>query len=143
MRRRGFEHERDLVRRLWSEGFAVMRAPASGSKVKRTMYPDIVAIMNGRVFVFEVKTSYREKTIYIPRNQVEKIVEFARRANGKAFIAVKIIGSGTWRCIPIGELEETRGGNYRWRSELVRKGLKIRDLVEMVKSCKKIDEYLD
>ncbi|MEM1828904.1 MAG: Holliday junction resolvase, partial [Desulfurococcaceae archaeon] len=36
---KGFSHERDLVRRLWEYGFAVMRAPASGSKAKRVRYP--------------------------------------------------------------------------------------------------------
>ncbi|MEM0326303.1 MAG: Holliday junction resolvase, partial [Desulfurococcaceae archaeon] len=50
-RRRGFFHERDLVRRLWEHGFAVIRAPASGSRVKHVVYPDIVALYKGKVII--------------------------------------------------------------------------------------------
>ncbi|HIC99009.1 MAG TPA: Holliday junction resolvase, partial [Pyrodictiaceae archaeon] len=38
---RGFEAERDLARRLWQKGFAVIRAPASGAKTKHYVYPDL------------------------------------------------------------------------------------------------------
>ncbi len=141
-RRRGFAHERDLVQKLWREGFAVIRAPASGSKAKHVLYPDIVAIMNRNIFVFEAKTVSSEKTIYIPREQVEKVREFSRRAGGYGYIAVKIVGSGKWRFIPIENIEETRRGNYKVSPEHVRKGLKISDLVSIARGTHRLDEYL-
>lgn len=141
VRRRGFAHERDLARKLWNMGFAVMRAPASGSKAKRTRYPDLVAIMKGTVLAFEVKTTRNPSTIYIKREQVEKLLEFTRRAGGYPFIAVKIIGTGNWRFIPIKELEETSSGNYKITREKLGKGLSIRDLLVIACDHRRIDEY--
>ncbi len=141
-RRRGFQHERDLARKLWDHGFAVMRAPASGSKAKYTKYPDLVAIMDRHIFAFEVKTVYREKTIYISAVQVEKLREFIKRAGGQGYIAVKVIGESGWRFIPLEQLEETTGGNYKVPKELIGKGLRIRDLVSMVKGDRRITEYM-
>ncbi len=141
-RRRAFARERDLVRLLWKKGFACMRAPASGSKVKRTVYPDIVAIWQGKVLVFEVKTSEQKRTIYVPREQVSKIVEFAKRAGGQAFIAVKIIGQGEpWKFIPIEKLEHTSGGNYKVSIDLLEKALTIRDLERIVGMTRSLDSY--
>lgn len=142
-RRRGFAHERDFARRLWSLGFAVIRAPASGSKTKRTVYPDIVAIMNREVFVFELKTCSRERTVYIPKLQVDKLREFLKRSGGRGFIAIKIIGSGKWRLVPLDELEETTGGNYKVPIDKFRKGITLRDLLSLIKKTRSIDEYFD
>ncbi len=141
-RRRAFARERDLVRLLWKRGFACMRAPASGSKVKRTVYPDIVAIWRGKVLVFEVKTSEQKRTIYVPREQVNKIIEFAKRAGGQAFIAVKIVGQGEpWKFIPVEKLEHTSGGNYKVSIDLLKKALTIRDLERITGMTHGLDDY--
>ena len=141
-RRRAFARERDLVRLLWKKGFACMRAPASGSKTKKTIYPDVIAVWRGKVLVFEVKTSEKYKTIYIPRHQVEKIRVFAERAGGKAFIAVKIIGQGEpWKFIPIEQLEHTGSGNYKITVELLRRGLGVNDLMKYAGMLKSLNEY--
>ncbi|WP_434731380.1 Holliday junction resolvase Hjc [Thermogladius sp. KZ2Tp1] len=144
-RKRGFAHERDLARRLWERGFAVMRAPASGSKAKRVLYPDVVAIMNGQVFAFEVKsTRAGEKTLYIQREQVQKLVEFVRRSGGSAFIAVKIVGRGEWMFVPVKELVETSGGNYKLSLGNLREGsfLRIDNLVAMALGVRPLREFL-
>ncbi|MEM0380729.1 MAG: Holliday junction resolvase Hjc [Desulfurococcaceae archaeon] len=142
-RRKGFAHERDFARRLWSLGFAVIRAPASGSKVKKTIYPDIVAIMNKEVFVFELKTCSREKTIYIPRIQILKMREFLKRSGGRGFIGIKIIGTGVWKIVPIEELEETSSGNYKITIDKLKKSLRLRDLLSIIRKTRSIDEYLN
>lgn len=142
-RRRGFAHERELARKLWSLGFAVMRAPASGSKAKRTVYPDVVAIMSGDVLALEVKTCKRERVVYVPRAQVEKLREFARRSGGRGFVAVKVVGTGKWRVLPVEELEETSGGNYRVPIEKLRKSLRIRDLLSIVRGARSLDEFFE
>lgn len=102
---RGYNAERDLVRKLWRLGFAATRGPASGAKVKRSVYPDVVAIRNGLVLVFEVKYRRKLETIYIPQHQIAKIVEFARRAGGIPLIAVRIGELKEWRVVPIDKLE--------------------------------------
>lgn len=140
-RSRGFSHERDLVRRLWERGLAVIRAPASGSKAKRVPYPDVVAIYKGRVMVFEVKTTRKRKEIYIKRGQVEKLREFAERAGGKAFVAVKAVGTGEWLFAPVEALEQTPSGNYKVSLE----GgglLKMEQILAEAMGVKSLSEYL-
>ncbi len=142
-RRRAFAHERSLIRLLWKKGFACIRAPASGSKVKRTVYPDVVAIWKGRTLVFEVKTSERRRTIYIPREQVEKIKEFATRAGGQAFIAIKIVGRGEpWRFIPVEELEHTSSGNFKVSLDSLERALTIRDLEKIVGMTHGLEDFI-
>jgi len=98
-RRRGFAAERELVKKLWRYGFAAIRGPASGAKIKRSVYPDVVAIYRGIVLVFEVKSRKKLQNIYMSREQLEKLLEFARRAGGKPFIAVKISELRDWRIV--------------------------------------------
>lgn len=140
-RKRGFSHERDLVVKLWNKGFAVIRAPASGARTRRYAVPDIVAIYRGVVYAFEVKTSVEERTIYIPSHQVEKLREFIRRAGGRGFIAVKIIGSSGWRFIEINDLKTSRGGNYKVEPEDIRRGYKLADLLSFAAGTRSLDEY--
>ncbi len=142
-RRIGFAHERELAVKLWRKGFAVIRAPASGSKTKRIVYPDIVAIKNGYVLAIEVKTTHGEKPIYIPAHQVQKLKEFIKRSGGEGFIAVKIIGSGEWRFLKIDNLVKTRRNNYKVDKELLTKSYRLSDLIAIVAGNKRLDDYLD
>ncbi len=132
-----------LARKLWEKGFAVLRAPASGAKARRLKYPDMVAMRNGVIIVLEIKTSERKGPIYVPREQVEKLLEFTRRAGGIAFIAVDYVGSGLgWRFVPVEMLEETRGGNYRVSPELVEKALRLGDLVRLTDKTVGLDAFM-
>lgn len=140
-RRAGFSHERDLVKRLWDYGFAVMRAPASGSKARRVLYPDVVAIYNGKVLAIEAKTYRKGKYIYVRKDQYEKLVEFAKRSGGTAYIAVKRVGSGEWHFIPISELERLESGNYRIDTSELGEALRLEALVNMVKGVKPLTEF--
>ncbi len=125
-RARGYRAERELVVQLWRRGFAVMRAPASGSKIKKAAYPDVVAIKSGRVAVFEVKSRSKEETIYLEREQVAKIAEFARRAGGRAYVAVRIPDRG-WTFVPVENLEPTETG-FKVRKESLAEGLDLEQL---------------
>ncbi len=117
-RSRGYRAERELVIKLWRLGFAVLRAPASGARIRRADYPDIVAIRKGKVAVFEVKSRSSVENIYIKEEQVRKLLNFTERAGGKAYIAVKIPYLG-WRMIPVSKLEKTPGGRYRLSKDLI------------------------
>ena len=141
-RQRGFSHERDLLMKLWKKGFAVMRAPASGARARRFAVPDLVAIKNGVVFAFEVKTMHEQRDLYVPGHQVSKLREFIRRSGGYAFIAVKVIGSGSgWRFVPLDQAEETPGGNYKVSVEKFSSGLTIKDIIALAEKHKSIDEF--
>ncbi len=130
-RRKGFQYERELVRLLWKKGFACMRAPASGSKVKRAIYPDVIALKNGVILVFEVKVRSKPEPIYVEKDKIDKLKEFCYRAGGRGFIAIKYIGLTDWRFIPVEILELTPSGNYRITRELVENGFSINDLVKL------------
>lgn len=138
---RAFQHERDLVKRLWDYGFAVMRAPASGSKAKRIAYPDIVAIYKGKVIACEVKTMKKTRSIYLDGLQVEKLIEFSRRAGGDAFIAIKIVGSGSWLFIPIDKLEKVDDKRYKLTKDLMNSGLHLEALVSIIKGVRRLTEF--
>lgn len=130
-----------MVRKLWKLGFAVVRAPASGAKVKRSVYPDITAIYKGKVLVFEVKTRSKPQTIYVDAKQIKKINEFSKRAEGKAFVAIKFIGYSDWRFVPVETLEKTEGNNYKITLENIEKAFTIKDLLKLV-NYKGLAKYL-
>ncbi len=140
---RGFSRERELARILYKHGFAVLRAPASGAKTRRLVYPDIVAIKNGVVLVFEVKTREKPSTIYIDKRQFMKLQDFIYRSGGHGFIAVKIMDGRGWRFVPVELVEETRGGNYRVSMEAIEKGYTLRDLVKLCDKTRSLTEWLE
>lgn len=141
-RKTGFQQERELVAKLWKLGFAVMRAPASGAKIIRAKYPDIVAIKNGKIFVFEVKTREKPSTIYIESNQINKIREFSKRAGGKAFIAVKIRDGSGWRFVPVEKLEQTASGNYKISSAELKRGLTLSELKNIADGLRTLTDFI-
>jgi len=132
-RQRGISAERELVRKLWKLGFAVVRGPASGAKIRRSVYPDVVAIKNRHIFVIEVKKRSKLDHIYIDRTQIEKLKEFARRAEGEAVIAIKVAELGSWKIIP---LDIIMNNTVEISSE------KIRIDKEMIKNAEDLIEYL-
>ncbi len=141
-RRKGFSRERELARLLWKHGFAVLRAPASGAKTRRIIYPDLVALKNGVILVFEVKTRENPSTIYIKREQMNRLKEFVYRSGGQGFIAVKIMDGRGWRFIPLDMVEETPGGNYKISLDTLEQGLKINNIISLADKNKQITEYI-
>lgn len=112
---RGISDERELVNRLWQNGFAVLRAPASGSATKM-MRPDIIA-GNAQLslqLAIEVKTTWNN-VLYITRESIDQLVAFAKRFGCQPILAVKFKGfrKVSWIFIPPEELKITRAGNYK------------------------------
>ncbi len=139
MRRvRGYVAERELVVKLWKMGFAVMRAPASGSKIKKAKYPDVVAIKSCKVIVFEVKSRSKIDNIYIDEEQIRKLREFTDRAGGQAFIAVKTPG-GMWKAVELGQLEKLNN-TYKVSKDVL---LKSKELDEVLRDLKLIPTLED
>ena len=128
-RSRGYRAERDLVRMLWRLGFAVIRAPASGSRVKYVDYPDVIAIYKGKVLTFEVKRRSELSHIYIGKKQLEKLISFTERAGGKAYIAVKIPGR-EWVFVDIDKAELISNDKYRISKEAIENGKKLHEVLE-------------
>jgi len=85
---KGASKERALAEKFWKLGFAVVRAPASGAKLKRWFSPDLTVMYKGRILAFEVKYKSSGSTVYVDCNKVNKLIDFANRAGGEAYILV-------------------------------------------------------
>jgi Holliday junction resolvase len=108
--RKGDRRERELVNLLDEAGFAVMRAPASGSATDRDL-PDVLA-GNGDVFyAIEAKSSAGDP-IYLTGEEVESLVYFAQNFGANARIGVRF-DREDWYFFHPGDLYVTDGGNYR------------------------------
>jgi len=125
--RKGDRRERELVNELDAAGFAVMRAPASGSATERDL-PDVLAGDGDRFYAIEAKSSAGDP-IYLSGEEVEALIYFARNFGAKARIAVRF-DREDWYFFHPGDLHVTDGGNYR-----VKKGTALAegtDLDELV-----------
>jgi Holliday junction resolvase len=124
---KGDRRERELVNELDDAGFAVMRAPASGSATAREL-PDVLA-GNGDVFyAIEAKSSGGDP-IYLTGEEVYALVHvFARNFGAKPRIAVRF-DREDWYFHHPDDVHKTDGGNYRVKKELaVAEGETIADL---------------
>jgi Holliday junction resolvase len=138
-RRRGFNAERELARILWENGFAVVRGPASGARARHIVYPDLVALYHGKIFVFEIK--YRHATtIYITLEQVRKLLEFASRAGAEPYIAVKIPRRG-WYIVSFKNAKETPKG-IKIDEEVLERSTPLQQFINKVVN-KPLDTFTD
>jgi len=112
--RKGDRRERELVNQLDAAGFAVMRAPASGSATDRDL-PDVLAGDDGQFYAIEAKSSSGDP-IYLSGEEVEALIYFAQNFGAKARIAVRF-DREDWYFFHPGDLYTTDGGNYRVKKE--------------------------
>ena len=112
--RKGDRRERELVNELDAAGFAVMRAPASGSATERDL-PDVLAGAGDKFYAIEAKSSAGDP-IYLSGEEVESLIYFARNFGAKARIAVRF-DREDWYFFHPGDLHVTDGGNYRVKKE--------------------------
>ncbi|MFB6107640.1 MAG: Holliday junction resolvase Hjc [Haloplanus sp.] len=112
--RKGDRRERELVNELDGAGFAVMRAPASGSATDRDL-PDVLAGNGDDFYAIEAKSSAGDP-IYLTGEEVEALVYFAQNFGAKARIAVRF-DHEDWYFFHPGDLYVTDGGNYRVKKE--------------------------
>ena len=112
--RKGDRRERELVNRLDEAGFAVMRAPASGSATDREL-PDVLAGNGESFYAIEAKSSSGDP-IYLTGEEVEALIYFARNFGANARIGVRF-DREDWYFFHPGDLYVTDGGNYRVKKE--------------------------
>lgn len=108
--RKGERRERELVNRLDDIGFAVMRAPASGSATARDL-PDVLAGNGESFYAIEAKSSSGDP-IYIDGAEVEALEFFAENFGAEPRIGVRF-DEEEWAFFPPEDLYVTDGGNYR------------------------------
>jgi len=111
---KGDRRERELVTALDEAGFAVMRAPASGSATEREL-PDVLAGDGETFYAIEAKSS-AGNPIYLSGEEVEALVYFARNFGANPRVGVRF-DREDWYFFHPGDLYETAGGNYRVKKE--------------------------
>ena len=111
---KGDRVERELVNRLDEAGFAVMRAPASGSATEREL-PDVLAGNGDTFYAIEAKSS-SGNPIYLTGEEVEALVFFSRNFGAKPRIGVRF-DREDWYFFHPGDCYVTDGGNYRVKKE--------------------------
>ncbi len=118
-----------------------MRAPASGSKIKKAKYPDVVAIKSGKVLVLEVKCRSKVESIYIKEDQINKLREFANRSGGYAFIAIRI-PKGVWKLVSIDSIEKVSNNTYRLSRELIINSKELSEVLKELKLITTLEEFI-
>ncbi|MEM1606888.1 MAG: Holliday junction resolvase Hjc [Candidatus Bathyarchaeia archaeon] len=73
MKKRGYQAERDLVKRLRELGFKSVRIPVSAPS--NEPLPDVFAVKGNCVIAFEVKAPNGDRA-YFPKEQVGKLFSF-------------------------------------------------------------------
>jgi Holliday junction resolvase len=138
---KGDRRERELVNDLDEAGFAVMRAPASGSATTREL-PDVLA-GNGDVFyAIEAKAS-RGDPIYLTNEEIYALVHvFAKNFGAKPRVAVRF-DHEEWFFFHPNDLHQTDGGNYRVKKEFaLEAGETMDDLIAAGESDGDEDDFV-
>ncbi|MGM0604041.1 MAG: Holliday junction resolvase Hjc [Halobacteriota archaeon] len=112
--RKGDRRERELVNELDAHGFAVMRAPASGSATDRDL-PDVLAGDGERFYAIEAKAS-SGRPIYLEESEIDSLCFFAESFGATALVAVRF-DREAWYFFEPDDLYRTPGGNYRVKLE--------------------------
>ena len=125
---KGSRRERELVNSLNREGFAVMRAPASGSATDREQ-PDVHPGNLEAVYAIEGKSS-GDDIIYIDGEEIEKLMVYSTSTGARMRIGVRF-DREDWYFLHPSQADFTRGGNYKVTLEMAKeKGQTIHDLKE-------------
>jgi Holliday junction resolvase len=111
---KGNRRERELVNALDERGFAVMRAPASGSATEREL-PDVLAGDGDTFYAVEAKSSAGDP-IYLTGEEVEALVYFAQNFGASPKIGVRF-DREDWYFFHPADVHQTDGGNYRVKKE--------------------------
>ena len=125
---KGTRAEHNLVKKLHSAGFAVVRSPSSGSGTDRPL-PDALAGRDGDFHAIECKYS-SENTIYLTDDEVSALEYFARNFGAQPLLAIRyavrrgdppwgVDGDDGWRFFETDDdtLYETDSGNTRVKKE--------------------------
>lgn len=134
MVKKGSDVERTLVKKLWANGFAALRAPASGGATKRPL-PDILAGNNKIYLAIEVKSTSKDR-IYIDSLQIDDLIKFSDIFGAKPYICVKF-NYVKWLFLEPVNVVRTKNGNYRIDKDFaIEKGLELDEVTGKDKQVK-------
>lgn len=125
--RKGSRVERELTNWLDERGWAIIRAPASGSATNREL-PDLLVGNGDRVLAIEVKAS-SGAPIYVDGSKIADLQFFAYHFRAETRIAVKfdvepgdpaygVDGQPGFYFLSLEECHVTDGDNYRIKKDI-------------------------
>lgn len=124
IKKKGIEHERNLVNSLKNRGFMAARLQSSGVSL-----PDVIAGDGETIFVFEVKST-KTTNIKIYKKQIWTLKKFALKFNAIPFIAVQFIGRLTnFLFIQPGALNESKKMFTIDYNDVCLKGLDLGEII--------------
>lgn len=126
MNRKGDNRERELVNMLDEDGFAVMRAPASGAATDREL-PDVLAGNARTFYAIEAKSS-SGNPIYITLKEVADLIYFSLTFGAKARIGVRF-DNEDWYFYHPADLYATSSYSRRVKEEDLEDGTHYTSLV--------------
>ncbi len=121
---RGIRFERQLLHKLWDNGFAAIRSPASGVISYPT--PDIIAGNGKRFLAIEVKMR-KSLPLYLKQQEIKDLVMFSNLFGAEPFIAIKILRS-EWKFVKISQLKRTEKG-YKVDEDVYNLSLDFEELI--------------
>lgn len=124
--KKGSQRERELVILFDTNGFAVMRAPASGGATDREL-PDVLAGNGNTFYAVEAKSSGGDP-IYIKEQEVEELTYFAENFGAKPLLGARFDSEygdpsygnddvAGWYFFDPKDVYRTDSGNYRIKKE--------------------------
>lgn len=120
LKSKGIAYERELIHLFWGTGeWAAMRVAGSGS----IKYPsaDILAGNALRKLAIECK-SVKNNAVYIPKENVEQLKEFAKIFGAEPWIAVRFHNK-EWHFVSMDNLEFTENSAVITTDNIKQKGL--------------------
>ncbi|MBW2993129.1 Holliday junction resolvase [Candidatus Woesearchaeota archaeon] len=106
VKQKGINAERELVHKLWSNGWCAHRIAGSGSS--RYPSPDIIAANGNKKIAIEVKSTKKDKR-YFSEEDISQIEIFSEMFGAEAWIALRF-SRKDWFFIKTGELDKTKKG---------------------------------
>lgn len=126
LKSKGISYERELIHLFWSTGtWAAMRVAGSGS----IKYPsaDILAGNALRKLAIECK-SVKNNAVYIPKEGVEQLKEFAKLFGAEPWIAVRFHNK-EWHFLSMDNLEFTENNAVITTENIKQKGLLFTEVI--------------
>lgn len=131
---KGANAERELMKILYSNGFSVLRSAGSG--VNQLPAPDIIALKDGAILLFECK-AWKKNYLYIDLEKMIQLDDFASRSGGQVIAAWKV-PYNDWLFIPRNNLKKTNKYYAISRSKALKHSVKLSVLSGMQKTLRQI-----
>lgn len=136
MKKKGTRFERELIHKLWENGFAAVRSPTSGGSISYPM-PDIIAGNGKKYIAIEVKMR-KALPLYIEEQQIKDLAMFSNLFGAEAVIGLKLPHKD-WRFFEIQQLKRTKKG-YKIDRDVYYAGFDLYELLGKLKQMRFEDE---